>query len=328
MRADRLVSILLLLQNRGKMTSRDLAQTLEVSERTIIRDMEALSAAGIPVLAERGREGGWMLTEGYRTSLTGMKPKEIASLLLSADSTILSDLGIEEDFSSAARKLEAIVAPHSNKFALDPVQRIHVDGVSWHPSDEAYPYLALLQDALRNDRVVKITYLRNNEVSERLINPLGLVTKRGVWYVVAESRGVLRTYRVSRLQHAELTSDFFQRPEGFDLGQYWRQSTQAFKSALPSYLATVLIREETIQEFERERYLTIKKTTPCSNAGWLKVDVDFNTMEWACRVLLSYGSSVLALSPQVLQEQVRQALADTTALYESVGQNFVKDDPE
>ncbi|NUU63317.1 helix-turn-helix transcriptional regulator [Paenibacillus agri] len=328
MRADRLVSILLLLQNRGKMTSRDLAQTLEVSERTIFRDMEALSAAGIPVLAERGREGGWMLTEGYRTSLTGMKPKEITSLLLSADSTILSDLGIEGDFSSAARKLEAVVASHSSSPTFDSIQRIHVDGASWHPSDESYPFLALLQDALWHDRVVKITYLRDNEASERLIHPLGLVTKRGVWYVVAESRGELRTYRVSRLQHAELTNDFFKRPEDFDLGQYWRQSTQAFKSALPSYPANVLIREETMQEFERERYLTVKNTIPSSLAGWLEIEVDFNSLEWGCRVLLSYGSSVLVLSPQVLQEQVRQALIDTTALYESIGQNLVKNCPE
>ncbi|MFF2908075.1 helix-turn-helix transcriptional regulator [Paenibacillus sp. NPDC057934] len=328
MRADRLVSILLLLQNRGKMTSRDLAQTLEVSERTIFRDMEALSSAGIPVLAERGREGGWLLTEGYRTSLTGMKPKEIASLLLSADSTILSDLGIEEDFSSAARKLKAVAAPPYSNSTLDSVQRIHVDGASWHPSDEAYPFLTLLQDALWHDRVVKITYMRNNESSERLIYPLGLVTKRGVWYVVAESMGELRTYRVSRLQHAEHTDDFFRRPENFDLGQYWQQSTQAFKSALPSYPATVLIREETMKEFARERYLTIKNTIPSSHPGWLEIEVDFNALEWACRVLLSYGSSVLALSPQVLQEQVRQALVDTTVLYESIGKDLSKSCPE
>lgn len=107
MRADRLLSILLLLQKRGKMTSRELAQTLEVSERTVFRDMEALSASGIPILSERGREGGWMLTEGYRTSLTGMKPQEIGSLLLSADASIMKDLGIQDDFSSAVLKLEA-----------------------------------------------------------------------------------------------------------------------------------------------------------------------------------------------------------------------------
>ncbi|NQX44847.1 HTH domain-containing protein [Paenibacillus tritici] len=133
MRADRLLYILLLLQSRGKISSRELAQTLEVSERTIFRDMEALSFSGIPVLAERGREGGWKLAEGYRTSLTGMNPKEIAALLLPADPAILRALGIQEEFSSAARKLQAaatrqLVTPFS--FLS---QRIRIDGAGWHP---------------------------------------------------------------------------------------------------------------------------------------------------------------------------------------------------
>lgn len=318
MRADRLVSIILLLQNRGKLTTRELAQMLEVSERTIFRDMEALSAAGIPVLAERGRDGGWMLSEGYRTSLTGMKAKEIASLLLSADTTILRDLGIQEDFFSAARKLEAISGPSPGSPVVDSIQRIYVDSESWHPVNEAYPYLGLLQEALWQDRAVHITYLRGETEKARLIHPLGLVNKRGVWYVIAETDNELRTFRVSRIQAAELTPYFFTRPEGFDLGQYWQKSTQAFKAAIPSYPIKLMVREDIMNEFCRERYVTVTHTSSASGSGWLLVEAELNTLEWACRVLLCFGSGVVALSPQELLDKVQKELSGASALYRTL----------
>lgn len=315
MRADRLLTILLLLQNRGKMTSRELANTLEVSERTVFRDMEALSASGVPVFAERGREGGWMLTEGYRTSLTGMKPKEIASLLLSADVSLLSDLSIHEDFSSAVRKLEAASSPQTSSPAAYLSQRIHIDGASWHPSDEKYPFLSVLQDALWEDRKVKITYDRNNEPQTRLINPLGLVAKRGVWYVVAEREGEIRTYRVSRLVTAEATNESFQRPDPFDLKSYWEQSTLAFKASLPRYPATLLVKENILKEFRRERFVTVTNIEEASDSEWLSVEAEFNTVESACRIVLSFSPSVIVTAPQELREKLLAALQETFTLY-------------
>ncbi|MBT2290825.1 YafY family transcriptional regulator [Paenibacillus albidus] len=316
MRADRLLSILLLLQNRGKMSSRELAQLLEVSERTVFRDMEALSASGIPVLAERGREGGWMLTEGYRTSLTGMKPQEIASLLLSADYSILSDLGIQKDYTAAVRKLEAVSSTDPGSVMSYLSQRIHVDGASWHPSDESYPFLSLLQEALWEDRKVSISYLRNGETVERLIEPLGLVAKRGVWYIVARSTEGLRTYRVSRMVRAEASRETFTRPEDFDLMRYWEESTRAFKSALPRYPARVLVKEEYLQAFTRERYVTVIATEPASKPGFVLAEAEFNTVESACRIVLSFGPQVRVISPQELIDSVTAAIHETFGLYQ------------
>lgn len=316
MRADRLLSILLLLQNRGKMTSRELAQTLEVSERTVFRDMEALSASGIPILAERGREGGWMLTEGYRTSLTGMKPQEIGSLLLSADASIMKDLGIQDDYSSALLKLEAASSHRLSNPANYLSERIHIDGASWHPSDETYPFLSVLQRALWEDRKVKITYLRSNETTVRFIEPLGLVAKRGVWYVVAKSKDELRTFRVSRLVNVEETHEWFKRPDDFDLKQYWEESTTAFKAALPKYQVKLRVRTSVLKELQRERFVTVQLIEPTSNAEWVNVDAEFNTIESACRIILSFSPSVIVLSPQELLEMVKSAIAKISAIYE------------
>ncbi|MEK3658990.1 YafY family protein [Paenibacillus sp. FSL F4-0236] len=316
MRADRLLSILLLLQNRGKMTSRELAQTLEVSERTVFRDMEALSASGIPILAERGREGGWMLTEGYRTSLTGMKPQEIGSLLLSADASIMKDLGIQDDYSSALLKLEAASSHRLSNSANYLSERIHIDGASWHPSDETYPFLSVLQRALWEDRKVKITYLRSNERTVRFIEPLGLVAKRGVWYVVAKSKEELRTFRVSRLVNVEETHEWFKRPDDFDLKQYWEESTTAFKAALPKYQVMLRVRTSVLKELQRERFVTVQLIEPTSNAEWVNVDAEFNTIESACRIILSFSPSVIVLSPQELLEMVKSAIAKISAIYE------------
>jgi len=316
MRADRLLSILLLLQNREKMTSRELAQTLEVSERTVFRDMEALSASGIPILAERGREGGWMLTEGYRTSLTGMKPQEIGSLLLSADASIMKDLGIQDDYSSALLKLEAASSHRLSNSANYLSERIHIDGASWHPSDETYPFLSVLQRALWEDRKVKITYLRSNERTVRFIEPLGLVAKRGVWYVVAKSKEELRTFRVSRLVNVEETHEWFKRPDDFDLKQYWEESTTAFKAALPKYQVMLRVRTSVLKELQRERFVSVQLIEPTSNAEWVNVDAEFNTIESACRIILSFSPSVIVLSPQELLEMVKSAIAKISAIYE------------
>jgi len=323
MRADRLLTLLLLLQNRGKMTSKELAELLETSERTILRDMEALSAAGIPVLAERGRQGGWRLTEGYRTSLTGMKPKEMASLLLSADPVILKDLGIHDDFMAAARKLDAASSRdrRPDLTASYFSQRIHVDGESWHSSEETFPFLPLLQNALWEDRKVRIAYLRNGETKERLIGLLGLVVKRGVWYVVGQHEDQLRTYRISRIQSAELTEEVFIRPDDFELASYWESSKVSFKSALPSYQANISIHAAYLQDLRHERYVTllsIEESDPASDepdsAKWLNAEVEFNTLEYACRIILSLGPNVIVNSPEELRSRVLRSAVETVLL--------------
>ncbi|MCE3201965.1 WYL domain-containing protein [Paenibacillus sonchi] len=314
MRADRLLSILLLLQNRGKVTSRELAGTLEVSERTIFRDMEALSASGIPVLAERGREGGWMLTEGYRTSLTGMKPKEIGALLLSADPAILQDLGIHEDYTLATRKLEAAATANTFPSANYFNQRIHIDSEGWVPSKESFPFLSVLQTALWEDRKVNISYLRSGEVKNRKIGLLGLVAKQGVWYVIGEHDGQFRTYRVSRIIACQMIDEAYIRPDDFELTSYWESSKVSFKSALPSYKAKFSLQSSSLPVLSQERYVTVLSMEDSPGSVWLKVEAEFNTIEAACRVMLSLGPNVIIGEPEELRVRVYKAALKTVLL--------------
>ncbi|SEG08683.1 YafY family protein [Paenibacillus sp. UNC499MF] len=300
MRADRLLSLLLLLQNRGKMSSRELAEKLEVSERTIFRDMEALSAAGIPVYAERGSGGGWSLTEGYRTRLTGMKAEEIATLLIANSSALLTDLGMSGEYDSAFQKLLA-ASPESLRQETERVrQRIHIDGAGWHRSVEQLPHLPLVQEAVWEERKLRIRYRRDDRIAERIICPLGLVAKGSIWYAAAETEGEMRTYRISRLLDAELLEERFTRPPSFDLAEYWEESLKDFQARLPRYPAQIRIRETVFHRFSRERFAKVRQPYEEDN-GWVKADVEFNTLESALGILLSYGSGVYAVTPEELR---------------------------
>src|SRR5215831_6891858 len=206
MRADRLLSILLLLQTYRRMTARDLAERLEVSERTIHRDMESLSGVGIPVVAERGAGGGWLLQGEYRTNLTGLNEAEIQALFLARSPRLLDDLGLGKAAEAAFIKLFAAVPPAMRRDAESASRRIYVDGAGWNQSEESAPLLPLLQEAIRQDRTVRFKYQRGDECEvEREVDPLGLVAKGGAWYLVAAIDGDIRNYRVSRVIEAEMT---------------------------------------------------------------------------------------------------------------------------
>lgn len=310
MRADRMLSILLILQNEGKISTRVLAERLEVSERTIARDMEALSISGIPIYSERGSRGGWLLAEGYRTKLTGMKAEEFISLIISAHPELLTDLGIKNHFDVALQKLLA-GSPASIKNNVELIQRkIHIDGAGWHQSKEAYPFLTTIQEAVWGECKLCIHYKRDQEVVVRTVHPLGLVAKRSVWYLVAESEGELRTYRISRFVHAEGLNESFPYPANFNLAQYWEQSIAQFQQKLPRYPAKIRIHEQLLERLEQERYLTILETATPEN-GWLEATIQFATLEHACEMVLRFGSLVEAIAPQELRSKV---IAETHAV--------------
>src|SRR5579884_1889373 len=241
MRADRLLSILLLLQVHRRMTARELARRLEVSERTIHRDMEALSAAGVPVLAERGTGGGWKLMEGYSTNLTGLSEAEIQALFIAGPARLLADLGLRQASEAALIKLLAALPSFSRSNAQYVRNRIHIDATRWSSQEDAIPYLPTLQDAIWQERRLSMTYHRSDDTCvERLVDPLGLVAKGSVWYLVAAVEGEPRTYRVSRVQDARITDEPFVRPADFDLAAYWEQSASDFKANLPRCVLTLL----------------------------------------------------------------------------------------
>ncbi|MDG0875741.1 YafY family transcriptional regulator [Paenibacillus thiaminolyticus] len=317
MRADRLLSIVLLLQNHGKLTSKELARQLEVSERTIMRDMDALSAAGIPVYADRGSNGGWMLAEGYRTTLTGMKATELLSLLL-IPSTLLDDLGLREEGDSALRKLLASTTAEQRRDAEIARERLHIDGAGWHETtQDSSPFLSLLQEAVWEERAVRVDYEREDGVVTRTLHPLGLVAKRNVWYVVAETGdAALRTYRLSRLRHAELLDETFMRPAGFDLASYWAQSTAQFTASLPRYPARIRLRDDMLERLSLDRYVRVGPVR-AAGGGWSEAEVEFHTLESAAESILRFGPRMEALAPAELRATV---IAEAKALLAHYGE--------
>jgi predicted DNA-binding transcriptional regulator YafY len=244
MRASRLVSLLLLLQTRGQMTAAALARELEVSVRSIHRDVEALSEAGVPIYAERGPHGGIRLVDGYRTRLTGMTPDEAEALFLSGLPGPAAELGLGTVVTAARLKVLAALPPELRARASRLVERFHLDAAGWFQVGEETPHLATMADAVWEARRVSIDYGRMDQIVTREIEPLGLVLKAGVWYVVALTDGQFRTYRVARIRGAEALDERFERPQGFDLAAYWAESSAAYEREAPRSEVTIRIRPE------------------------------------------------------------------------------------
>src|SRR5436190_21148166 len=310
MRADRLLSILLLLQVHRRLTARELANRLEVSERTIHRDMESLSAAGFPVFAERGSGGGWMLVEGYRTNLTGLNKDEIQALFLTKPLRVLADLGMTKASDAALLKLSAALPSMHRNSAEQARQRIHVDTSGWNRSSESIEFLPLLQEAVWSERKVKFTYERGVgcDQVERVADPLGLVAKGNAWYLVANVEGDTRSYRVSRVVLAELIDEACIRPKDFDLASFWEQSTVSFKAGLPQYLATVRVHPDIFPRLRfAGRFARIAHTDPPDDNGWIKVNVRFDVEEMGIEWALGFGAKMEVLEPATLRAKVINA---------------------
>lgn len=319
MRADRLLSILLLLQVHRRMTARELATRLEVSERTIHRDMDALSTAGIPITSERGRGGGWRLLEPYRTNLTGLNEAEIQALFLHKPARLLADLGLREASEAALIKLLASLPSIRRQDAEFIRQRIHIDGSGWHQRDEAVPTLPILQDALWQERRLHLSYQRSGgdgSLSERLVDPLGLVAKGNVWYLIAAVENQPRTYRVSRIAAASLTEEPSRLPEGFDLATFWAESSAAFIANLPRYVVTIRVAPEILDRVRSPgRFVTLLREDAPDAAGWSRLELRFD-VEWeACEFALSFGPRLEVIEPVALRQRVVRAAEGIVALY-------------
>jgi predicted DNA-binding transcriptional regulator YafY len=318
MRADRLISILLLLQVYRCMTARELAERLEVSERTIHRDMEALSGVGVPVTADRGVGGGWRLLGEYRTKLTGLNEAEVQSLFLNVPPQLLADLGLEKTADAAMTKLLAEVPGAARRDAEFARQRIHVDVSGWHRAEDAVPLLPVLQQAVWQGHKLRMSYQRDPECEpfERVVDPLGLVAKGSVWYLIAAVDGEARTYRVSRVQSAELTDELSARPPAFDLAKYWQQSISDFKTKLPHYDAVLRVRREAVPRlYYAVRFSRIEKVGKADAEGWMEVAIRFQVEDEAAEFALSFGPLVEVLSPPALREKVISLAKSVLAFY-------------
>lgn len=320
MRADRLLSIVLLLQANHQMTSRDLASRLEVSERTIHRDMEALSGAGIPVTAARGSGGGWSLLGDYRTSLTGLNEAEVLSLFLTKPAKLLADLHLDKAADGALLKLSASLPSTFRQGAERARQRIYVDVSGWSRREEAVPFLPVLQEALWIERKLSITYERgeNCEPVERLISPLGLVAKGSVWYLVGAVDEHVRTYRVSRISHVEVLDQAAPVPSDFNLAKYWERSASTLRSSPPNYLATFWVAPAVVLRLNfAGRFARVKETDETDARGWKKVHVGFDVEEMACEYAVSFGPNLEVIEPLTLREKVIAMTKATLEFYQT-----------
>lgn len=237
MRADRLLSMLLLLQAHVRMTGRELAERLEVSERTVHRDMEALSASGVPVFAIRGAQGGWQLDENWRTQVPGLDASELRALMM-AQPRIIGDSRLASAAERALEKLMAALPTSLREQAASIRQRLYVDTTGWRPSTENLAMLPIVQDAVARDRKLAIVYCKpNGQRSERTVDPLGLVAKGMVWYLVANTTAGMRTFRVSRIEKATLLAKASKRPRDFNLAAHWVATTRRLAEMRVSFTA-------------------------------------------------------------------------------------------
>jgi predicted DNA-binding transcriptional regulator YafY len=232
-RASRLLNLLLLLQARGGLTAEELASELEVSIRTVHRDVDELSAAGIPIYAERGPAGGIRLVEGYRTRLTGMTAEEAEALFLSGLPGPAAELGLGTVVAAAQLKVLAALPTELRSRASRIVERFHLDASAWFHGSEPVPHLATVSEAVWAARRLEIQYRRDDGSVTRVLEPLGVVLKAGIWYLVARADDQLRTYRVSRVLSARPLEETFERPDGFDLAAWWAESSAAYEREVP-----------------------------------------------------------------------------------------------
>jgi predicted DNA-binding transcriptional regulator YafY len=315
-RASRLVNLLLLLQSRGGMTAAELARELEVSVRTIHRDVEELSAAGVPIYAERGPAGGIRLVDGYRTRLTGMTADEAEALFLSGLPGPAAQLGLGTVVAAAQLKVMAALPPELRSRAPRLLQRFHLDPAGWYQLNEAVPQLVTLSTAVWESRCVTIAYRRDHEVVERTIGPLGLVLKGGVWYVVAVVDGQLRTYRASRVVAAALLDEPVERPDDFDLAAYWSESSAAFERDTPTVDVDVRIRED--QQFRIDdvfgagRVRASDRIADDDHPGTVRLRLRISYPNEAPNLLLAVGPNLEVLGPPEIRGRVA-TLADRVA---------------
>jgi predicted DNA-binding transcriptional regulator YafY len=309
-RASRLINLLLLLQTRGRMTAAQLAAELEVSERTIHRDVEALSGAGIPVYAERGPHGGVSLVEGYRTRLTGMTPEEAEALFLSGVPGPAAELGLGTVMAAARLKVLAALPPELRSRASRLVERFHLDVTGWYQTGEEAPLLGTLSEAVWESRHLDVAYDRGDKIVERRLQPLGLVLKAGTWYLVASVEDQVRTYRVARFRSAVVSGDLFERPAGFDLAAFWAESTAAYERDTSRVEVTLLIDPRALgqlAELAGTAAVQAAERLTSSDADRPDWQLLRLRMEWPNEVparLLALGERIEIVEPTSLRDEV------------------------
>jgi predicted DNA-binding transcriptional regulator YafY len=317
MRASRLLSMLLVLQARGRMSARRLADEMGVSVRTVLRDIDELSAAGVPVRAARGVDGGFELMEGWRTRLNGLTPGEAQALFLAGAPDAASQLGLGADADSAQLKLVAALPPEWQRDARRVASRFHLDVVGWYRRGERPEFLAVLADAVWNERPLRIRYESWKRVSEQRVEPLGLVLKAGDWYLVAGSKGTPCTFRVASVRSVTAATGKVARPRNFDLARFWAQSIERFEAGLYRGTATLRATREglkALRSLSAAVAEAVDRTKPAAK-GWTRLTIPIESIEHAASQLLFVGAECEVLQPPALRERITRSVAALARLY-------------
>ncbi|MGW7004003.1 helix-turn-helix transcriptional regulator [Streptomyces sp. NPDC054933] len=320
MKADRLLSILLLLQSRGGVTATELAARLEVSVRTIYRDIEALSAAGVPVWVERGRNGGVRLLPGYRTDVTGMTSDEARALFVLAADGAYEALGLGSSIGSALRKVMAALPAVHRPAAERISERILVDPVRWMQGGTVEVELGELQRAVFTDQRLRLSYRHSGEVEPReyTVDPYGLVSKAGVWYLVADRDGEPRLFRADRVQKAAVAEEPVRRRPGLGLADVWSGLREQVERTPDEVRVRCRVRRELLDMFLRIQSANVAAAPVHCDDAWTEVELAFRAVR-AVRSLLAFGADVEVLTPPEARSELAAAAAEVTGLYSSGG---------
>jgi predicted DNA-binding transcriptional regulator YafY len=322
MRAGRLVSLLLLLQTRGRMTAQALAGELEVSVRTVYRDVESLGAAGVPIYADRGPAGGYQLLAGYRTRLTGLTSEEAGTLYLAGMPAAAAELGLGSVLAAAELKLRAALPGELADRADRVRERFHLDAPGWFRADEPTPYLSTVADAVWRERLLTVRYRRWKAPREvtRTLHPLGVVLKAGRWYLVARSRERTTAYRVANILEAEVLDSPAERPAEFDLAAYWQEWTERYEQSVYRAMATVRMTATALDwmgfVFPPEMSRVARQSAgPPDADGWVVTTVPIESIKHGHIELLKLGAEAEVLEPAELRERFAETARGLAATY-------------
>jgi predicted DNA-binding transcriptional regulator YafY len=322
MRASRLLSILILLQLRGRLTAETLAAEFEVSLRTVYRDIDQLSAAGVPVYADRGPGGGFRLLEGYRTKLTGLTAAEAEALSFAGLPGPAADLGLGEALAAARLKLLAAMPAPLGESAGRMSERFHLDPTDWYHRTSAPPHLAPIAEAVWSGRRVRLRYESWSATVERVVDPLGLVLKAGEWYLVAAVGGARsadgrRTYRIAKVLALEPLEERFERPAGFDLAAHWQKELRRFEASLRRGEAVIRVSAAALSGLRRlgaDIAEGVMAASPDAE-GWRRATVPIEGIGEAASLFLGFGRDIEVVSPPALRRKLAERAGEVLALY-------------
>ena len=321
MRADRLLSVLILLQLRGRVTAQALADEFEVSVRTIYRDIDGLSAAGVPVYADRGPGGGFALLDGYRTRLTGLTVAEAEALPLAGLVGLAADLGLAQPLAAAQRKLLAAMPPAAGDGAVRVGDRFHLDPVDWYRRAPPPVHLRAIAQAVWDGTRLDMRYESWSATTRRIVDPLGLVAKAGVWYLVARTGASVRTYKIAKVLDLAVLDDRFAHPPGFDLARYWRSELERFERELLRGKATLRVSAAALPRIELLGAAAAEAVLAATAGadGWRQVVIPIESVSYAAGLLLGFTDDVEVLAPPELRAELAPRAGRVWALYDRDG---------